>query len=71
MSEKQSFESLSKELDEIIKKLEDGNLTLDESVKLFEQAEQKIKLCEMLFKDVKGTITVIKNNVEKDFIVEE
>ena len=68
MSDKEyKFEEASKELDKIIEKLENGNLMLDESVKLFEKAEKLIKICEKNYSEAKGKITIINNNIEKIF----
>ncbi|MBR2052770.1 MAG: exodeoxyribonuclease VII small subunit [Clostridia bacterium] len=65
MTEKLSFEQASKQLDEIIAKLEDGNLTLAESVALFEKAQTLVQICEKDFADAKGKLTVIHNNLEE------
>ena len=65
MTEKLSFEQASKQLDEIIAKLEDGNLTLAESVALFEKAQTLVQICEKDFSDAKGKLTVIHNNLEE------
>ena len=65
MTENLSFEQASKKLDEIIAKLEDGNLTLAESVKLFEEAENLVQICEKDFANAKGKLTVIHNNFEE------
>jgi len=64
MSE-QSFEKAIKELEGIVEKLEEGGLTLNESMKLFEQGvkrarflreelEKAEKKIEILLKDAKG-----------------
>lgn len=58
------FEEASKELDKIIEQLENGNLTLDESVLLFEKAKELIDVCEKDFKTAKGTLAVVKENIE-------
>ena len=60
-----NYEQASKKLDDIIKQLESGNLTLDESVKLFEEAESLIKICKTQFEVSKGKLMVIHGNLEK------
>ncbi|MDD4815801.1 MAG: exodeoxyribonuclease VII small subunit [Clostridia bacterium] len=60
------FEEASKELDIIIGKLEMGNLSLDESVKLYEKAQELIKICSTEFEKAQGMITVIKDGIEKN-----
>lgn len=39
------FEELLKELDEIVKELESGKLTLDESIKKYQRGLELSKLC--------------------------
>lgn len=65
MTECLSFEDASNKLDKIIAKLENGNLTLDESVKLFEEAEKLCQVCAKQFATAKGKLTVIHDNIEK------
>ena len=60
-----NFENASKKLDEIIKELESGNLSLDESVKKFEEAQNLISICEKQFLHEKGKLMVIHGNLEK------
>jgi len=45
MSEKENFESALKRLEEIVQKLEEGNLSLDDSLKLFEEGIQLSRFC--------------------------
>ena len=72
-----SFEKAMADLEEVVRSLEDGKLTLDESLKAFEKgiklvnacneklnsAEQKIKI---LIADENGEITEKDFNSEKD-----
>jgi exodeoxyribonuclease VII small subunit len=39
------FESAFKRLEEIVEKLETGNIELDESIKVFEEGNALVKLC--------------------------
>ena len=59
-----SFEQASKNLDKIIEKLENGNLTLDESVKLFEDAKELVAICQKHFMLAKGKLSVIRDGFE-------
>ena len=45
MSEKIDFENTLLMLDEIVKKLESGNMSLDESINAFEEAVKLIGVC--------------------------
>lgn len=49
--EKMTFEEALKRLEEITKKLEIGNISLDESVQLFEEGSRLKKHCEALLKE--------------------
>ena len=60
-----NFEEATKKLDEIIFKLENGNLNLAQSVELFEEAEKLIQICQTQFTEAKGKLMVIHNNLEK------
>lgn len=62
--EEKKFETVNKELDKIIQKLEMGNLSLEESLKLFKKAEMMINNCENEFDNVKGELLIIKDNLE-------
>ncbi|MBR5012664.1 MAG: exodeoxyribonuclease VII small subunit [Clostridia bacterium] len=59
-----SFEDASKKLDEIIAKLENGALSLDESVKLFEEANALVSICQKHFMLAKGKLSVIRDGFE-------
>ena len=59
-----SFEDASKKLDEIIAKLENGALSLDESVKLFEEANVLVSICQKHFMLAKGKLSVIRDGFE-------
>ena len=45
MSEEMTFEEARAELEQIVRKLEDGQTSLDESLKLWERGEQLHALC--------------------------
>ena len=51
MTQPLTFEESLKQLEEITKKLEGGNISLEESVKLFEQGTRLKAHCETLLKD--------------------
>ena len=74
--EKLTFESASARLEEIVKILEQGNSSLDDSLKLYEEGVLLVRFCndsldnaekkiKMLVKDTNG------NMVEKDFFEEQ
>ncbi len=67
MIKKQSFETSLKELEEIVKEMESGNLSLEDAIKKYEAGIKQAKYCNdflnniekkiiMLTKDNEGTI---------------
>jgi exodeoxyribonuclease VII small subunit len=58
-----TFEQAISELEEIIKKLEDGRMPLEEAVKAFERGTELKKFCEEKLKNAQLKIDVLS---EKD-----
>lgn len=59
------FESLNKQLEEIVKKLEDKNISIDEGLKLFQEGAQISKKCFSLLDDKKVKITQLKKELDE------
>ena len=70
MSKEMKFEAALEKLEEIVKKLEGGDLSLDDSLKMFEEGVKLARVCstrlaaaerriEVLMKDEKGNITPV------------
>lgn len=68
MNKSMKFEDAMKKLEELVSNLESGNVSLDESVKLYEEALELAAFCnskldnaeskiKMLVKDESGTVT--------------
>lgn len=76
MSKKEelNFEELMTKLEEITNKLENEKLSLDESVKLFEEGMQISKECNNKLEDAEKKITILINQnneiKEEDFNTE-
>ena len=75
MSEK-SFENSISELEEIVLRLENGDVTLDESLSLFEKGIKLSKNCQKMLKEEKKKVSVLLTNddgeiVKEDFINNE
>ena len=70
-----NFEELIEKLEEITNKLEKEQLSLDESVKLFEEGMQISKECNSKLEDAEKRITILINKndeiKEENFIPEE
>jgi len=62
MSKQIEFEAVLKKLQLIVDKLEHGNVTLNESIKLYEEGMELSKVCFEELNDVKQKIEIIKNN---------
>lgn len=75
MEKNKNFEDMLESLEEIAKDLESGKLSLDESVKKFEEGMQISKECSKILEDAEKKITILTKNsdgeiTEKDFKVE-
>ena len=64
MTDKISYEEASKELQDIIDKIENSSLPLDESMKLFERGELLIKQCYSCLDGAKGKFYELKESLE-------
>jgi len=73
--EESNFEDLMEKLEEITNKLEKEQLSLDESVKLFEEGMRISKECNSKLEDAEKRITILINQndeiKEENFIPEE
>ena len=64
-----SFEECMKELEDIAAKLDSGNVSLEESLKLYEKAVELCKICKAKLDDGNGKLTVLRKTLSG--IVEE
>ena len=64
MEKKIKFEEALARLDKIVSDLESGNTSLDDSLTLFEEGIQLIKLCDTKLKNVEEKISEIINKPE-------
>ena len=63
MAGKENFETNLKELEEIVKALESGDVSLDEMLSLFEKGIKLTKSCTSLLENAEQKINVlVKNN---------
>jgi len=56
---KENFEDSMKKLEEIVTELENGNLNLDESVKKFEEGMKVAKQCNTILEGAEKKITIL------------
>ncbi len=65
---KENFENSINMLEEIVQELEKGNLSLDDSVKKFEEGMKRAKECNKILENAEKKITIL---LEKDGEIEE
>ena len=58
------FEESLKELEEIVAKMEQGNLTIDESIAAFTKGIELCKNCSKELEAAKGKITILQKEME-------
>jgi exodeoxyribonuclease VII small subunit len=57
-----SFEEAMKELGDIVEKLEDGDVSLEESIKLFENGMKLSKTCQKMLENAEKKVSVLTAN---------
>ena len=62
--EKIDFESYNSKLQEIIKKLEKNDLSIEEGTKLYENGVKIAKKCLEILNNCKGKVIILKNELE-------
>ena len=70
--DKMTFESATQRLDDIVKLLEKGNSSLDESLKLYEEGIALVRFCNTELDNAENKIKMLISNgngemIEKDF----
>lgn len=59
-----SYEEMISRLEEIVSLLESGNLSLDETMKVYKEAMNLSQKCSRILEKFRGEITVVKNGEE-------
>ena len=72
MAKKETFETSMTELEQIVEKLEAGEVTLDESLELFEKGVKLVKSCRSKLDEAEKKVKILTADsdgdmVEKDF----
>lgn len=70
MDQNLTYEIAEKELNNVVSKLEEENISLTESSKLYERGAELVKYCLSQLEETKGKITVIRKDLDK-FIEEK
>lgn len=58
----ETYEAKIEQLKKIIEKIEDGNTSLDESMKLYEQGAALVRQCETLLAEAEVKITTLSRD---------
>ena len=67
MNEYREYDEGLKRLSDIVEKLEDRELSLEENIKLYEEGMKLHKRLSSILKEQEGKMTLIKANKEEDF----
>ena len=62
MENPQTLEQMLERIDELVKKMESGNLPLSEHLSLFEQGVGLIKGCEKALKEAEGRVKILTDS---------
>ena len=71
MEEKLNFEETMKELEEVVQKLENGELNLDESIKEFEKGMELSKNASKYLEDAEKKITILVKDKDGELVEED
>ncbi len=75
MAEKINFEKSLAELEDIVKKLEGGNISLDEMLKYFEQGTKLVADCNKVLDETEAKLNILMKKdgqiVKQDFALPE
>lgn len=66
--EKKSFEEKLQDVQEIITRIEEGKLPLEDSVKQFEEGMKTLSALDEELKDMNRRLTVLQDGGEQDFV---
>lgn len=70
-SKKNNFENQLEELEAIVDQLEDGDLPLDEALKIFEKGVKLSRQCQKHLAEAEQKVTILMNGKEELFEAEE
>ena len=66
--EKKSFEAKLQDVQEIITRIEEGKLPLEDSMKQFEEGMKTLSALDEELKDMNRRLTVLQDGGEQDFV---
>jgi len=71
MDKELNFEETMKELEDVVKKLENGDLNLDDSIKEFEKGMELSKSASKYLEDAEKKITILVKGKDGELVEEE
>ena len=71
MSETPSFEAALKQLEDIVQRLEKGELPLEESLKLYEEGIRLSRLCHAKLEEAEGKIELLMKDARGELVLDE
>lgn len=71
MATEKTFEESITQLEEIVSKLESSNVTLDESLSLFEQGIKLSKSCQKMLDDAEKKVSILMTTDDGEIIKED
>ena len=66
-----TFEAALKQLEEIVQRLERGELPLEESLKLYEEGIHLSRLCHAKLEEAEGKIELLMKDARGDLVLDE
>ena len=67
----ESFEAALKQLEEIVQRLERGELPLEESLKLYEDGIRLSRLCHAKLEEAEGKIELLMKDAKGELVLDE
>ena len=67
----ETFEAALKQLEEIVQRLERGELPLEESLKLYEDGIRLSRLCHAKLEEAEGKIELLMKDAKGDLVVDD
>ena len=67
----ETFEAALKQLEEIVQRLERGELPLEESLKLYEDGIRLSRLCHAKLEEAEGKIELLMKDARGDLVLDE
>ena len=64
-----SFEAAMSDLEALVTKIETGNLSLEDSLKEFENGIKLSRICQSALKDAEHRVKILSDDEEIDFVV--